>query len=415
MGLELLILLVLVLLSAFFSGVETALVSLSEIKVKSLVMEGKKGAAALSKLKSNPRRMIITILLFNNLVNIGASAFAAVVAIDLFGSTGLGIATAVMTFLILVFGEITPKTYAANNAVSVSLIVSRPLHFLSTIFSPIIIILEKIVGSLLSEKFVGQAKQITEAEFLTMLELSAKQKVLEKKEKEFIEGILEFNDIKVHKVMIPRVEMFSLPASMPIKKAVKEIIKKNFSRIPIFEKNADNIVGIVHLRDVLTAVALNEDKKSLKNISIDPLFVSEEEIISEVFKKFQKRNIHLAIAVDEFGGTAGLVTLEDLMEEIVGDIIDESDVSNDKIRRLNGKSIIADGSIDLDEVNDFFKVKLPIKEHYHTLNAYLLHQLKDIPSKGQKLERRGLIFEIEKASDKKILSVKITRKTRKKA
>ncbi len=409
MELELFLLFVLIVLSAFFSGTETALISLSDAKVNSLLKKKRIGSKSLHRLKSNPKKMIITVLLGNNLVNIGASVLAASIFMNIFGSAGLGVATGLMTFLVLVFGEIVPKTFAANNAEKFALTVAKPLEFFGLIFLPIIFILEKLIDYAFKDYVSRKAALVSEDELKEMIEIGVKEKVLEKKEKELIEGILEFNDIKVRDVMVPRVKMFSLDANLLVDDALKHVAEVSFSRIPVFEENVDNIVGIVHIRDMLEDISSNRTKSSLKKISRKPLFVSEESIISDVFKKFQKKRIHLAIVVDEFGGTAGIVTLEDVMEEIVGDIIDETDTLSKNIHLLNDKAIIANGSTEIDEINDFFKTDIPIEEHYHTLNAFLLHKMNGLQPKNSKIQVKKLVFSIEDVSDKEILKIKISR------
>jgi len=201
--------------------------------------------------------------------------------------------------------------------------------------------------------------------------------------------------------------VLALRSGISVGGALDEISSASFSRIPIYDDTIDNITGVIHIRDVLKAVGKGKRDVTLKSISFDPMFVSEESIISEVFKRFQKKRMHMAVVVDEFGGTSGIVTLEDLMEEIVGEIMDESDVVPKNILRLDKKTVLVKGDVEIEELNDVLNSKIPVKEHYHLLNAYLLHELKGLPKKGEKTEKHGLLFTIQEVSDKEILAVRI--------
>jgi CBS domain containing-hemolysin-like protein len=373
-----------------------------------LVKSKKKGAATLNKIKEQPRKLIITILIGNNLANIAASTLAAKIMIDMFGSTGIGIATGIMTFLILVFGEIIPKTFALAHAEEVSLAVAPVMEFLMYVLYPLVAFFEAI--SKAGVKLSGADKEpplLTEEEFETLLEIGAKENVLERKEKELIEGILEFNDITVEEVMTPRVKMFCLDADMTVKEALPLINRENFSRIPVYDETIDKIVGVVMVRDVLDACIKRKTGHKLRKLAIKPLFTSSKRIISPLFKELQENRKHMAIVVDEFGGTEGVVTMEDLLEEIVGEIMDESDISPKMIMRIDKDNIIVHGDTEINDINDFFNIALPRPERNITISGLLHHKLKKIPKKGNKLRLSIAELTVEEVSQNKILKVRI--------
>lgn len=413
MELFVILLIIFLILSAFFSGIESALVSLSSLKIHALLKAKKRGAVTLNRIKEQPRKLIITILIGNNVVNIGASALATKIMIDMYGSTGVGIATGIMTFLILVFGEIIPKTFALAHAERVSLIVAPILEFLMYVLYPIVALLEIVAK--VGVKLSGADKEpplLTEEEFKTLLEIGAKEKVIERKEKELIEGVLEFNDITAEEVMTPRVKIFCLDADMTVKNALPLVVKKNFSRIPIYEETVDKIVGIVMVRNLLEAFIKKKADYKLKRVSMKPLFTSNKRIISPLFKELQEKRRHMAIVVDEFGGTEGIVTMEDLLEEIVGEIMDESDISPKMIMRIDKDNIVVHGDTEINYINKFFKINLSRPGRSITIGGLLHHKLKKIPKKGAKLKIKGVELIVEEISQGHILKVRV-RKIRK--
>ncbi|HEX6068132.1 MAG TPA: hemolysin family protein, partial [Nitrososphaera sp.] len=326
----------LVALSGFFSGMEVALISISKGQLRRIVNEGKKGSKSVEKLKSNPSRMLVTLLLGNNLVNVGAAAVATDLTISIFGSVGLGIATGVMTMVLLIFGEITPKAYCNIHAEPIALRFSRVILGMQYALYPIVRALEgatkgifQITGS------DGTPKPISEEEVRAVIDVGVEEKALQKSEQEMMEDVMEFHDTKVRAIMTPRNKMFSLDARMLLWDALPLINEIGYSRIPIMEETTDNIVGIVHTRDVLKAVETKTSYMMLKDVARKPLFVSMEMGINKLMKEFQGRHIHMAVVVDEHGSTQGLVTLEDIIEELVGEIADETDFEAQQIKKLD--------------------------------------------------------------------------------
>jgi len=391
---------VLIGLSGFFSGLEVALVGVRKSKVVQLFNEGKKGAKALHKLKMNPSWMMSSVNLGNNLVNVGASALATSVAIRLFGNDGLGIAVGVMTFLILVFGEITPKTYCNANSTKVALRYAPVLLAFSYAFYPVVKFFEIITRGVV--KITGSSytpPPITEEEIKGVIDQGLAEKALEKEEMELVHGALNFDDTVIRSVMTPRTKMFTLNAKMLLFEALPQINKSGHSRIPIFGETRDDIVGFIHARDVLKELEKDNKVVILEQIARKPVFASQEKMVSSLLKEMKGRKTHMAIVVDEHGGVEGLVTLEDLLEEIVGEIEDETDLTREKgYERIDQDTIITNGDIEIDIINEIFKTKIPEGDDYASLNGLLHERLQDIPQEGDKIEIKELRIVVEKVT-----------------
>ena len=395
-------------LSGYFSGLEVALVSIRRSKIEQMVKDKVKGASSLHKLKSNPSRMMSSVNLGNNLASIAATALATDISLKFFGDDGLAIAIGIMTFLILIFGEITPKTYCNANASKVAIKNSRILLIFGYVFFPIVWIFEMITKGMI--KLTGSSDMppgLTEDEIKEVVEQGYKDKAIEKQESELVHGALNFDDIVIRTVMTPRTKMFKLNSKMMLFEALPEINKSGFSRIPVFADNTDQIVGIVHVRDVLKKLESDEKVISLEQIMREPVFVSQEKRVSDLLKEMQGRRTHMAIVLDEFGGVEGCVTLEDLLEEIVGEIQDETDTEKPSFQRDGQNAIVTDGDIEIDEINDIFQSDIPPGDDYSTLNGLLHEQLHDMPKEDDKIEIGSLRIIIEKVSKNKPEKIRI--------
>ena len=408
---EIVTLAVLIGLSGFFSGLEVALVGVRKSKVIQLFNEKEKGSKALHKLKTNPSWMMSSVNLGNNLVNVGSSALATSVAIRLFGNDGLGIAVGVMTFLILVFGEITPKTYCNANATKIALRYAPVLLGFSYVFYPVVKFFEVITRGVV--RLTGSSyapPPITEEEIKGVIDQGLAEKALEKEEMELVHGALKFDDTVIRSVMTPRTKMFSLNSKMLLFEALPQINQKGFSRIPIYGENGDDIVGFIHVRDVLKELEKDNKMSSLEQIARKPVFASQEKMVSSLLQEMKGRKTHMAIVVDEHGGVEGLVTLEDLLEEIVGEIEDETDLTR-KIgyERIDHDTIITNGDMDIDVINEIFKTKIPDGDDYASLNGLLHEKLQDIPQEGDKVEIDNLRIIVEKVSKNVPQKIRIER------
>lgn len=408
---ELAALSVLLGLSGFFSGLEVALVGVRKSAVAQMLSEGRKGSKALHRLKSNPGWMMSSVNLGNNLVNVGASALATSVAIRIFGNDGLGIAIGIMTFLILIFGEITPKTYCNANASKIALRYAPVLLAFSYALYPIVKFFEVVTKRVV--KLTGSnylPPPITEEEIKNVIEQGMQEKALEKEEMEMLHGALRFDDTVIRAVMTPRTKMFTLNSRMMLFEALPEINKSGHSRIPIFGDSADDIVGFVHARDVLRELEHDNKMVRLDHIARDPVFASQEKMISSLLREMKGRQTHMAIVIDEHGGVEGLVTLEDLVEEIVGEIEDETDEARQtEYVRVDADTIITNGDVEIDTVNEIFKTHIPEGDDYATLSGLLHERLQDIPREGDKMEIGGLRIVVEKVSKNLAEKVRIER------
>ena len=391
---------VLIGLSGFFSGLEVALVGIRKSKVIQLFNEGKKGAKALHKLKMNPSWMMSSVNLGNNLVNVGASALATSVAIRLFGNDGLGIAVGVMTFLILVFGEITPKTYCNANSTKVALRYAPILLGFSYVFYPIVKFFEIITRGVV--KMTGSSYNpppITEEEIKGVIDQGLEENALEKEEMELVHGALKFDDTVIRSVMTPRTKMFTLNSKMLLFEALPQINQSGHSRIPIFGDTRDDIVGFIHVRDVLKELEKDNKMVSLEQIARKAVFASQEKMVSGLLKEMKGRKTHMAMVIDEHGGVEGLVTLEDLLEEIVGEIEDETDLTRQAgYEKIDQDTIITNGDIEIDIINEIFKTNVPEGDDYASLSGLLHEKLQDIPQEGDKVEINELRIVVEKVS-----------------
>jgi len=325
MFLNLIILIILLTLSGFFSGSEVALLSITTVRVRTYLKEKRKGSAALDRLKAKPRRMIITILIGNNVVNITAAALAMIIATDYFGSAGLGIVTGILTLLILIFGEITPKTLASRYAGPISLLIARPIELLSYILYPLVVLLEGITKFLERAVKFKKHAPITESEIKTMIEYGVEHKVVNPEEQYIINRALAFSDITANKIMIPIRSVFSLDINNNIENSLGKIIDSGYTRIPIYDGEENNIVGIAMVKNVARELINKHGTKLLGDVAAPPLFVPAYIRIDYLFKLFQNRRKHMAIVYGKYKKAVGIVTLEDLIEELVGEIIDESD------------------------------------------------------------------------------------------
>jgi len=397
---EITVLAVLIGLSGFFSGLEVALVGIRKSKVVQLFKEGRKGSKALHKLKMNPSWMMSSVNLGNNLVNVGASALATSLAIRLFGDDGLAIAVGVMTFLILVFGEITPKTYCNANSTKIALRFAPVLLTFSYVFYPVVKFFEIITKGVV--KLTGSSytpPPITEEDIKGVIAQGLEEKAIEKEEMELAHSALKFDDTVIRSVMTPRTKMFTLNSKMLLIEALPQINHSGHSRIPIYGDTKDDIVGFIHARDILKELEKDNKMTSLEQIARKPVFASQEKMVSSLLKEMQGRRTHMAIVVDEHNGVEGLVTLEDLVEEIVGEIEDETDLPKPiGYERIDQDTIITNGEIEIDIINKIFNTNVPEGDDYASLNGLLHERLKDIPQEGDKVELKELRIIVEKVS-----------------
>ena len=402
--LELVGLTVLLMFSAFFSGSETAFVSCRKSRIRHLMEGGNKKAGLIHKMMEEPDKVVAAIVIGNNIVNIASSAIATSIAIDIFGNEGIGVAIGVMTFLILMVGEITPKGFAVKNAERLILAFARPLYYVTKVLSPIATGMTAITKGFirLSGGRLDRNPFFTEEEFKMLLTMAEEEGTLEEEERERIYNVFEFSDTVAREVMTPRTDMMCLDIESSLEEARQIVVKTGFSRIPVYEENVDHIVGILYAKDLLQH---SNNKHELKDMLREPYFIPETKKIDELLKEMQKSKIHLAIAVDEYGGTAGIVTIEDLLEEIVGEIFDEYDKMNIPIRRLDDDTLIIDGMVPIDEINTLLGVRIP-EDGFETIGGFMLDQFGRIPQEGERISFDGVNFIVFKTDNVRIMKVK---------
>ena len=405
---ELLTLLVLLIFSGIFSGSETALVALSMARVGALVNEGRAGAKALHQLKKDPSRMLTTILIGNNLVNIGASALATVVATREFGSAGPGIAVGLLTLFILVFGEITPKSLATRYSERISLFIAYPLLVFMRLIYPLVWFFGHFTNWVHHLTGGTSDPTVTESELIGMLGYGVEEGAIEQNEKKIIERVFAFNDLNVRDVMTPKGKVFSLDASLSVTEALPLVLQERYSRIPLYAGQKDKVTRVLYMRDLLRACASGQMQQRLGDIAHDPLFVSQYQAIDDLFATLRRRNLMFSIVVDEHGDVRGIATLEDLLEELVGEIYDESDVAPRELDSVSGNEVIVDGATELRVVEEFFGLELPGKPT-DTVSLWILNHTEYIPAENETFSIDTLQVKIVRASDRSIDQVDIRR------
>jgi len=414
--LQLILLLILIFLSAFFSMSETALTSVSRVKVRNLLEQKKRGAKALSELRENPSKFLGTILVGNNIVNISASALATSISIQVLETYGLheigiavGIAIGITTFFILVFGEITPKTVAIRNAERISLFSAPIIRVLSVILAPFVQIFTFVsipFIRLFGGKMLERGPFLTLEEIKMLLLTGEREGVIEEEEKEMISSIFEFGETIVREVMTPKPDMQCLPIESSVDQAIKAILESGHSRIPVYEGNIDNIVGIIYAKDLLKTIEVDRSKLNLKDFMRPAIFVPESKKVDDLLHQMQGARTHIAIIIDEYGATAGLVTLEDLIEEIVGEIYDEFEKKAKSIEKIDDRTYIVDARLSIPDVNQALKIRLS-KKKYDTVGGFVMDGLGKVPAVGDSLKYYNLRISVERVYRRRITRVKI--------
>jgi CBS domain containing-hemolysin-like protein len=391
-------------LSAFFSGAEIAFFSITESRLKALADEGRKGAKLALKLRSNPQRLLSTILIGNNLVNIMAASLATLIAIRLFGSEAVAVATGLLTFMVLLFGEIVPKTLCAKHSETAVQLLAYPIYLFEQLFFPFLYFLEPFILKLTGGRGLT-VPFITEEELKIMLDAGGKAGVLETDEVRMIKNVFDFNDVIAEDAMTPRIYMFALDGNQTLGEAREELFKAKYSRVPIYEGNPDNITAILYRNHALMELAQAHTQLTLKALAKSPLFIPSTKTADDLLRQFQQEKRHIAIVVNEFGGVMGLITVEDLLEEVVGEILDEGDLSEEWIRRTGKNQILVDGRTEVRRINEFLKVQLD--EEQNTISGLILEELGHIPAIGEKVHTDNCLLIVQDADERSIKGVQI--------
>jgi len=393
------------LLSASFSAAEVAFISLTNAKIEAMIKRKLPRAELIKKLKSNPRRLLIVVLIGNNVVNIGSASLATIVASTLFDSAVFGITTGVMTLIILIFGEILPKSYAVNHQKRLAIFFAPLLLFFYYLFFPVVVIFEWF-SALLTGDHVEE--KVSEEELKALVKAGVKQGTIEHEEDQMIHRLFALNDITAEDIMIPRVQMISIGADQSIDKAAGIIERHPFSRFPIIDQSPDRVIGFVHSRDVLLAYHTDAEHTPIKKIIRPIVVVPKQMRIDDIMREFQKTRTHMAIVVDEYGGTEGIVTFEDIIEELLGDIEDESDIDNTRISRIDTKTILVAGDTDIRDINRALKSSLP-GDDFDTIAEVLLDAFHKLPQKGDQATLGNAECTVEEVKKRRIQKVKVVR------
>lgn len=381
---QLIAIIILLCLSAFFSSSETALTTVNQIRMRTLADNGDKRAARVLHVTGNPGKMLSAILIGNNIVNLSASSISTSLAIHLFGNTGAGIATGILTFLILIFGEVTPKTMATIKADSMSLTAAAPIGFLMKILTPVIFIINKLslgLMFLLHVNIKDAQKKMTEEELRTIVDVSQENGVIEHEERDMIHNLFDFGDAEAKEIMVPRIDMTFVQADATYQEVLDIFRQDMFTRLPVYEDSTDNVIGIINMKDFL--LQNDTPEFSVRNLLREPYFTYEHKNTADLFLEMRKSSISLAIVLDEYGVTAGLVTLEDLLEEIVGEIRDEYDADEeDDITRISDREFYVLGSANLNDVSEALSLHFT-SDDYDTIGGYCLGLLDHLPEKNE--------------------------------
>ncbi|WP_419942635.1 hemolysin family protein [Candidatus Palauibacter sp.] len=397
----------LLVLSGFFSGTEIALFSLGETRVRALAREQRPGSRTLEKLKQHPERLLITILIGNNVANIGAAAVATYAATELFGSAGVGLATGVMTLLVLIFGEITPKSFAARNAERLSLLAAPVIGGLGRFLLPLVLPLEWLVGRVLPE--AESATHVSEWEIRAMARLGQQAGDIEAHERQFIDRVFTLDRLRAREIMTPRVDILAWEDSRRLGDIEDELSDLRFSRIPVYGDSLDDVTGVLYRTEAYRALLDGRRDVPLSKLAREPYFVPETITLIRLLEQFRARRVHMALIVDEHGGLDGLVTLEDILEELVGDIEDETDEPGESIVALGRNEILLEGATELREINHFFGTSFPVLEH-RSLNGFLLGELGRVPEAGEVLDHGDVRIHVVETTDTQVTRARIRRR-----
>ena len=403
---QLLFVVVLLMLSAFFSSAETALTTSNKIRLKGLADEGDKRAKRVLEITGDSGKMLSAILIGNNIVNLSASSIATALAIKLFGNAGAGIATGTLTVLVLIFGEISPKTLATIHADKIALTYGGIIWGLMKVLTPVIFIINKLaIGflRLLRVNVSNEPVPLTEAELRTIVDVGHQTGVIEQEEHEMINNVFDFGDSQAKEIMVPRIDMTFADINSTYEELINIFRTDKFTRLPIYEDSIDNVIGIINMKDLLL-YETSKDSFSVRSILRKPYYTYEHKKTVELLIEMKKSSFNIAIVLDEYGVTAGLITLEDILEEIVGEIRDEYDMDEeDPIQKLNDREYIIQGSMNLEDLCDVLNLQLSSKD-YDTVGGYMIELLDHLPNTGEETRTPENVLLRVEAMDKNRIS-----------
>ena len=406
--------LILILLSAFFSSAETALTTVNKHRLRALAEEGNRNAQRVLKLIENPAKMLSAILIGNNIVNISASALATTLTTNVFGSKFVGVSTGILTLVVLLFGEITPKSLATLYNEKIALTYIHVVAPLVTLLTPVIWLVDKLSGIIFFILRVDRDaanNQMTEGELRTIVDVSVEDGVIEKEEKSMINNVVDFGDSKAKDVMVPRADMALVSVDATFDEVFEIFNEEHYSRLPVYDDNKDTVIGIVYLKDLFFFQNQNDNKKmtfSIRNIMREPFFVYEYQKTSSIMAEMRNRFVSLAIVLDEYATAVGLITIEDLIEEIVGEIRDEFDMDELKmITKISDNHYEIDAAMKLSDLEDSIGIELE-SENYDSLGGYVIELLDHLPNVGETVKKDGMTFQVVSMEKNRIDRIAVT-------
>ena len=399
----------LIALSAFFSSSEIAMFSLAKHRVDSMVEDGVPGSKTVSQLKNNPHRLLITILVGNNIVNIAMSSIAtAIVGIYFDPGTAVLASTFGITTLVLLFGESAPKSYAVENTESWALRIARPLKYSEYVLLPLVVVfdrLTRIINRVTGGRSAIETSYITRDEIQDLIQTGEREGVIEEDEREMLDRIFRFNQTIAKEVMTPRLDMTAVPKDATIAEAIETCVQSDHERVPVYDGNLDNIIGIGTIRDLVRERDYGEGDMVLTDLVQPTLHVPESKNVDELLTEIQDNRLRMVIVIDEFGTTEGLVTLEDMVEEIVGDILEDDE--EESFERINDRETLVRGEVNIDEVNEMLGLDLPEGEEFETLAGFVFNRAGRLVEEGERIAYEGITIRIEQVDNTRILKARI--------
>jgi CBS domain containing-hemolysin-like protein len=410
-----LVLLVLILLSAIISAAEIGFFAVNETRLRAMEEAGSKRARMALHLRQNPQRLLSTIMIGDNLVNALVPSYTTLLIIRMFDAhafsgfiegltQALAVALGALTFILMIFGDVVPKTLAAKYAVHVALNMAYPVYWIQQGLKPLLYVLEPIIDKVTGGKGLT-VPFVTEEELKIMLDVGSKSGMIESHEARMINRVFQLNDLTAEHAMTPRQFVFALDASVRLAEVQEQLFRSKYSRIPLYDGNLDNIIGMIYKSKALTELAKGNSQLRLKDIAQPPLFVPTRKTADELMKQFQQEKRHMAIVVNEFGGIAGVVTLEDILEEVVGDILDETDQSEELIKRVTKNQLLVHGRTEVRRINEF--LKLDLDEEANTISGLIQEHLGRIPAAGEEVVLNDCRLIVQEADQRSIKRVQI--------
>jgi putative hemolysin len=418
---ELLVIVVLTVLEGFFVSAEIAIISVRRSRLDQLAEDGNRRARRVRRLKDDPGRFLAVVQLGLTVLGFFASAYAAVNISTEFakylrtfpairdGADGLAllVVTVLLALFTIVFGELVPKSIALAYAERLSMVVAGPIEWIARLLGPLVWFLTRVTSGITKLLGVSMSSdaQMTAEELKLIVERGGEQGILEAEEEQMINAVIELGDRRLHEVMVPRIAIVALPASATLDEAIDLIVEEGHSRVPVYDESIDGVLGIIYAKDLLPVLKVGSNARpTVRSLLRTPLFVPESMSIDDLLHEFQRRKVHIAIVLDEYGGTAGLLTIEDLLEEIVGEIQDEYDVEEPMIVRLSPDEVRIDGRVDVDELGDIFEIPVALEDadEYDTVGGLIFHRLGKVPKPGDEVRLGGLKLTVETTDGRRV-------------